>query len=51
LLENLPKPPPNDLLKFADDLNGQLHDVAERILKLLAWRCGSSLGHNPEYLN
>ena len=47
LLQNVPKPPPNNLKNFVDDLAVRLGDAATRAVRLLVWFCGSSHGHNP----
>src|SRR5689334_8653485 len=41
LLQNVPKPTPNNLKNFVDDLEVRLSDAATRAVRLLVWFCGS----------
>lgn len=47
LLQNVPKPTPNNLKNFVNDLEVRLGDAATRAVRLLVWFCGSAAGHNP----
>src|SRR5207302_486700 len=46
LLQNVPKPLPNNLKNFADEMEALLGDAAARAVRLMVWFCGSSSGHD-----